>query len=98
MLYCFNDKNFRNLPRTNREIAYALAHNSFIYYDENENVFKDYNDNIVDVNGIKVIPSSFVLQLPNMINALIKNGAIRLTSKVYKKSSLVLSLNCVQNC
>lgn len=76
MLYCFNDKNFDNLPRTNREIAYALAHNSFIYYDENENVFKDYNDNIVDVNGIKVIPSSFVLQLPNMINALIKNGAI----------------------
>lgn len=76
MLYCFNDKNFDNLPRTNREIAYALEHNSFIYYDETENVFKDYNDNIVEVNGIKVIPSSFVLQLPNMINALIKNGAI----------------------
>ena len=60
----------------NREIAYALEHNSFIYYDETENIFKDYNDNIVEVNGIKVIPSSFVLQLPNMINALIKNGAI----------------------
>ena len=76
MLYCFNDKNFDNLPRTNREIAYALEHNCFIYYDEKTNVFKDYNDNIVEVNGIKVIPSSFVLQLPNMINALIKNGAI----------------------
>lgn len=76
MLYCFNDKNFRNLPRTNREIAYAEQHNSFIYYAEDENEFKDYNDNIVDVKGKKVIPSSFVLQLPNMINALIERGAI----------------------
>ena len=76
MLYCFNDKNFENLPRTNCEIAYALKHNCFIYYDEKENLFKDFNDNIVDVNGIKVIPSSFVLQLPSMIKALIAAGAI----------------------
>lgn len=76
MLYCFNDKFFYNLPRTNREIAYAISHNCFIYYDEENNIFKDYNDNIVDVKNQKVIPSSFIIQLPKLIEALQLNGAI----------------------
>lgn len=76
MYYCFNGKEFSDVPRTNREIAYAVSKNAFIYYDENEDEFKDYQDNIVDVNGIRVIPSSFVLQLPSMIKALQRQGAI----------------------
>ena len=44
--------------------------------DEKITVTNNHIPETVDVNGIKVIPSSFVLQLPNMINALIKNGAI----------------------
>lgn len=76
MYYCFNNKEFRDLPRTNREIAFAISQNTFIYYDEEENTFKDYQDNIVSVHGKKVIPSSFVLQLPKMIEALQREGAI----------------------
>ncbi len=76
MYYCFNAKEFNDKPRTNREIAYAVKHNCFIYYDENEDVFKDYNDNIIDVSNKQVIPASFIMQLPSMIEALQKKGAI----------------------
>ncbi|MGN1372213.1 MAG: hypothetical protein ACI4XM_08070 [Candidatus Coprovivens sp.] len=76
MYYCYNNKEFTNLPRTNREIEYALSQNAFIYYDETTNEFKDSQDNIIDVKGKKIIPSSFIFQLPNMIKALIEQGAI----------------------
>lgn len=76
MYYCFNGKEFSDTPRTNREIKYAINKNAFIYYDEKTNVFKDYQDNVIDVKGLRVIPSSFILELPSMINALQQQGAI----------------------
>ncbi len=76
MYYCFNAKEFDDKQRTNREIAYAVEHKCFIYYDEDEDVFKDYNDNIIDVSNKQVIPASFIMQLPSMIEALQNKGAI----------------------
>lgn len=76
MLYCFNAKHFSNNERTNKEIEYAIRKKVFIYYDEEEQVFKDENDNKVDVQNKEVFPVSFVLQLPALIKALIDNGAI----------------------
>ena len=76
MLYCFNAKHFSNNDRTNKEIEYAINKKLFIYYDEEENVFKDELDNIVDVHKKEVFPVSFIFQLPALIEALTKNGAI----------------------
>ena len=76
MLYCFNAKHFSNNDRTNKEIEYAISKKVFIYYDEAENVFKDENDNVVDVHNKEVFPVSFIFQLPALIKALTKNGAI----------------------
>ena len=76
MYYCFNQKEFPNHQRINLEIKYAIDNNSFIYYDEQEGIFKDQNETKIDVAGKKVFPSSFIFQLENMINALEKNGAI----------------------
>ncbi len=76
MLYCFNAKHFNDNERTNKEIEYAINKKVFIYYDEAEQVFKDELDNIVDVKGKEVFPVSFIFQLPALIEALTKNGAI----------------------
>ena len=76
MLYCFNAKHFDNSERTNKEIEYAISKKIFIYYDEQAQVFKDENDNIVDVHNQEVFPVSFVFQLPTLIKALTDNGAI----------------------
>lgn len=76
MLYCFNAKHFSNNERTNKEIEYAISKKVFIYYDEEEKVFKDENDNQIDVRNKEVFPVSFVLQLPELIEALTNNGAI----------------------
>ena len=76
MLYCFNAKHFRDNERTNKEIEYAISKKIFIYYDEEEQEFKDEQNNIVDVRNKKVFPVSFIFQLPALIEALTKNGAI----------------------
>lgn len=76
MLYCFNAKHFNDNERTNKEIEYAISKKVFIYYDEESNVFKDENDNEVDVTNKKVFPVSFIFQLPALIKALTDNGAI----------------------
>lgn len=76
MLYCFNAKHFINNDQTNKEIEYAISKKLFIYFDEKEQVFKDENDNIVDVYNKEVFPVSFILQLPALIESLTKNGAI----------------------
>ena len=76
MLYCFNAKHFRDNERTNKEIEYAISKKVFIYYDEEEQVFKDEFDKIVDVGNKEVFPVSFIFQLPALIDALTKNGAI----------------------
>ncbi len=76
MLYCFNAKQFNDNERTNKEIEYAIRKKVFIYYDEKEDVFKDENDNIVDVHNKEVFPVSFIFQLPALIKALTDNGAI----------------------
>ncbi len=76
MLYCFNAKHFSNNDRTNKEIEYAISKKVFIYYDEEEQVFKDEQENIVDVHSKEVFPVSFIFQLPTLIEALTKNGAI----------------------
>lgn len=76
MLYCFNDKSFAEHPRTNREIAYAVKNNCFIYFDEETSLFKDINDNVININGQEVIPVSFVRQLPTLIKALTSHNAI----------------------
>ena len=76
MLYCFNAKHFNDNERTNKEIEYAISKKVFIYYDEEANVFKDENDNEVDVTNKKVFPVSFIFQLPALIKALTDNGAI----------------------
>ena len=76
MLYCFNAKQFDDNERTNKEIEYAISKKLFIYYDEKEDVFKDENDNIVDVHNKEVFPVSFIFQLPSLIKALTDNGAI----------------------
>lgn len=76
MLYCFNGHEFKDHKQANNDIKYAKSKNVFIYYDEQEDTFKDTNDNIVNVEGQMVIPSSFVFQLPKMIEALEKAKAI----------------------
>ena len=76
MLYCFNAKHFDDNERTNKEIKYAISKKMFIYYDEENQVFKDENDNPVDVHNKEVFPVSFIFQLPNLIKALTNNGAI----------------------
>lgn len=76
MLYCFNAKHFNDNERTNKEIEYAISKKVFIYYDDESNVFKDENDNEVDVTNKKVFPVSFIFQLPSLIKALTDNGAI----------------------
>ena len=76
MLYCFNAKQFNDNERTNKEIEYAIRRKVFIYYDEQEEVFKDENDSIVDVHNKEVFPVSFIFQLPALIQALTDNGAI----------------------
>ena len=76
MLYCFNAKHFNDNERTNKEIEYAIRRKVFIYYAEQEEVFKDENDSIVDVHNKEVFPVSFIFQLPALIQALTDNGAI----------------------
>lgn len=76
MLYCFNAKHFNDNERTNKEIEYAISKKVFIYYDEEEQVFKDENENKIDVQNKKVFPVSFIFQLPALIKALTDNGAI----------------------
>ena len=76
MLYCFNAKHFSDNDRINKEIEYAIRKKVFIYYDEDNQIFKDENDNIVDVHNKDVFPVSFIFQLPVLIEALTKNGAI----------------------
>ena len=76
MLYCFNAKHFEDSERTNKEIEYAISKKIFIYYDEQDQAFKDENDNIVDVHNQEVFPVSFIFQLSNLIKALTDNGAI----------------------
>ena len=76
MLYCFNAKHFNDNERTNKEIEYAIRRKVFIYYDEQEEVFKDENDSIVDVHNKEVFPVSLIFQLPALIQALTDNGAI----------------------
>lgn len=76
MLYCFNAKHFSDNERTNKEIEYAISKKVFIYYDEESNVFKDENDNEVDVTNKEVFPVSFIFQLPALIKALTEKGAI----------------------
>ena len=76
MLYCFNAKHFNDNERTNKEIEYAIRKKVFIYYDEEEQVFKDENDNQVNVHNKEVFPVSFIFQLPALIKALTDNGAI----------------------
>ena len=70
MLYCFNAKHFKDNERTNKEIEYAISKKVFIYYDEESNVFKDENDNEVDVTNKEVFPVSFIFQLPALIKVI----------------------------
>ena len=54
MLYCFNAKHFNDNERTNKEIEYAISKKVFIYYDEEEQVFKDENENKIDVQKLNI--------------------------------------------
>lgn len=76
MLYCFNLKEINEHKYANEDIEYAKKNGVFIYFNENTNEILDEFDNIVDVNNKEVLPVSFVKQLPNMIEALTKKGAI----------------------
>lgn len=75
MLYCFNYSNI-SIPRVQREIDRAKKDNSFLYYDSDKDIFLDKDDIEVSVSGLSIIPVSGVLQLPKLVNALTKNGAL----------------------
>lgn len=76
MLYCFNGQSFPNNKRANEDIKYAKAQGTFIYYDEEKNMFLDASEKVVDVSNKRVMPVSFVKQLPALINALTSSDAI----------------------
>lgn len=75
MVYCFCFLKGPN-ERLQREIERAQIEGEFIYYDEDKDIFLDMNNQEVSVSSLDIIPISGIFQLPKMIEALSKNGAL----------------------
>lgn len=76
MYICYSIKKIKNNKNVNEEIKRAIREKRFIYYDREKNVFLNEYDSIVDVNGKQVLPTTGVLFIDELVEALEKHGAI----------------------
>lgn len=75
MLYCFYGKVAPN-ERVGCEIERAMAENSYIYYDYENKVFKDKDDQEVDVCNKEIMPTAGIFQIIELLERLEISDAI----------------------
>ena len=76
MYLCFPFKELDNNDRINNEIIRAIKEKKFVYFDSKSGQFFDENDCFVDLKNKIVLPSTGILELEQIIKALISCEAI----------------------
>lgn len=81
MLYCFYGKIAPN-ARVECEIERSIAENSYIYYDYENKVFRDNNDQEIDIYKKEIMPTAGIFQINELLEKLEVGEAVIPTTRV----------------
>lgn len=83
MYYCYSIKE----GLFDGEMKMAKDLGVYLFYDEEDDLFIDQHDNIIDIKDMKIFPRTGVLQAPTLLNAIVKHQGIGIIdNKDYEKT------------